>query len=52
MADLFGRIQVGLRTNTLEAPPIIVLCFVLAIVVGYFAGRVISIRDRIRSDRD
>jgi len=31
--------------------PIPVLCFVLAVVVGYFAGRLIGIRDWIGSDR-
>jgi hypothetical protein len=46
------RIQVGLRVETLEPPPTIVLCFVLAIVVGYFAGRTVEIRNRIRSDRE
>jgi len=36
----------------MEPPPTIVLCFVFAIIVGYFAGRIMSIRDRIRSDRE
>jgi hypothetical protein len=34
----------------MEAPPI-VLCFVLAIVVGYFAGRLGTLRGRNRSER-
>jgi hypothetical protein len=33
-----------------QGPPTIVLCFVLAIVLGYFAGRTMNIVDR--SDRE
>jgi len=29
-----------------------ILCFVLAIVVGYFVGRTIGVLDRIGSDRE
>jgi len=29
-----------------DAPPVIVLCFVLAIAVGYFAGRIPGLRGR------
>jgi hypothetical protein len=36
----------------LEAPPPMVLYFVLAIVVGYFAGRFKGVLDRIRSSQD
>jgi len=35
----------------MEQPPAIVLFFVLAIVVGYFAGRTKAILDQIRSGR-
>ena len=49
----YGFVKSKVRGNTtLETPPTIVLCFVLAIVVGYFAGRVMTIRERMRSDRD
>jgi len=36
----------------LETPPVEILCFVFAIVVGYFAGRSLHLRDRMRSGRD
>jgi hypothetical protein len=36
----------------LDDASIPVLCFILAIVVGYFAGRMSNIRDRARSDQD
>jgi hypothetical protein len=35
---------------TVDAP-VPVLCFVLAVVVGYFVGRAIALKDRMRSDR-
>ena len=36
----------------LEVQLTTVLCFVLAIVVGYFVGRTIGVRDRIGADRE
>jgi hypothetical protein len=30
----------------------IILCFVFAIVAGYFVGRTLGVRDRIGSDRE
>jgi hypothetical protein len=36
----------------MDAPPVVAMCFVLAVVVGYFAGRMMSIRDRFPSDRE
>jgi hypothetical protein len=36
----------------MDAQRIEVLCFVFAIVVGYFAGRVINLRNQNRSDRE
>ena len=42
----------GLSKVKVPVPPTPVLCFVFAIVVGYFAGRLLSIRDRIRSGRE
>jgi hypothetical protein len=36
--------------NALEAPPTIVLWFILAIVIGYFGGRTASILRAIRKD--
>ena len=49
----YGFVKSKVRGHTtLETPPTIVLCFVLAIVVGYFAGRLMTIRERMRSDRD
>ena len=35
------------RMDSLQAPPILVLVFVFAIVVGYFAGRILDLLDRI-----
>ena len=35
-----------------DAPSPIVLCFVLAVVVGYFIGRTIGIRDRSSGNRE
>ncbi len=35
-----------------DSPSTLVLCFVLALVVGYFAGRTLGILNRIRSNRD
>jgi hypothetical protein len=35
-----------------DSPSTLVLCFILAVVVGYFAGRTLSIRNRMSSDRD
>jgi hypothetical protein len=36
----------------MDAPPLIVLVWVLAVVIGYFAGRTLGILDQTRSDRD
>ncbi len=35
-----------------DSPSTLVLCFILAVVVGYFAGRTLNIRNRMGSDRD
>ena len=50
-----GVMRINAERETIVNAPLqlpAILCFVLAIVVGYFVGRTIGVLDRIGSDRE